>query len=96
MRPGFSGDPIFIVDTRETADFDAGHIPGAVNIPLQDLPRQLLDGTSGIPMELPMSWWLPTGGATATFACTIINLYRIDRSVAGARELQAGQEPTAA
>ncbi len=38
---GISGDPLFVVDTREAADFDAGHIPGAINIPLKTLPKAL-------------------------------------------------------
>lgn len=73
---GISGDPLFVVDTREPADYDDGHIPGAINIPLQGLAQQLLDGTSGIPMDVDVavaSYW----GGDGIFACTLINIYRI-------------------
>jgi len=68
-------DP-FVVDTREAADFAVGHIPGAVNIPLQTLPQALLDGTSGIPADrdvIVASYW----GNDGNMASLLINLYRI-------------------
>ena len=34
---------LFVVDTREAANFAKGRIPGAVNIPLLSLPQALLD-----------------------------------------------------
>lgn len=69
-------DALFVVDTREPADFDKGHIPGAVNIPLQTLAQRLLDNTSGIPMDkevLVASYW----GNDGNMASLLINIYRI-------------------
>jgi rhodanese-related sulfurtransferase len=66
----------FVVDTREPADFAKGHIPGAVNIPLQTLPQSLLDNTSGIPMDKEVfvaSYW----GNDGNMASLLINIYRI-------------------
>ena len=66
----------FVVDTREPADFAKGHIPGAVNIPLQSLPQSLLDNTSGIPMDKEVyvaSYW----GNDGNMASLLINIYRI-------------------
>lgn len=34
--------PWDIIDVRDSANFAAGHIPGAINVPLQDLPNVLL------------------------------------------------------
>ncbi len=30
-----------VVDTRQPEDYEAGHIPGAINIPLNDLPKRV-------------------------------------------------------
>ena len=67
---------LFVVDTREPADFARGHIPGAVNIPLQSLPQALIDNTSGIPMDKEVvvaSYW----GNDGNMASLLINIYRI-------------------
>jgi rhodanese-related sulfurtransferase len=71
-----SPSSIFVVDTRETADYAKGHIPGAVNIPLQTLPQALLDNTSGIPMDKDVyvaSYW----GNDGNMASLLINIYRV-------------------
>lgn len=31
------GEPVIVVDVRETADFEQGHVPGALNIPLAQI-----------------------------------------------------------
>ncbi len=70
-----AGD-LFVVDTREPADFDKGHIPGAVNIPLQSLPEALLNGTSGIPADKDVvvaSYW----GNDGNMASLLINVARV-------------------
>jgi len=67
---------LFVVDTREPVDFARGHIPGAVNIPLQSLPQALIDNTSGIPMDKEVvvaSYW----GNDGNMASLLINIYRI-------------------
>ena len=43
-----------LIDVREVWEFDTGHLPGAVNIPLGELPRRLA--------EIPQ-------GATPVFIC---------------------------
>jgi rhodanese-related sulfurtransferase len=39
---GWAERPWDVIDIRDAADFAAGHIPGAINVPLEDLPRVLL------------------------------------------------------
>ncbi len=36
-----SGQKIFLLDVREPGEFEAGHIEGAVNIPVRELPRRV-------------------------------------------------------
>jgi rhodanese-related sulfurtransferase len=52
-----AGTPQLLVDTRPTADFANGHVPGAVNIPLDTLFR---------PENLAM---LPTDGTPIVIIC---------------------------
>jgi hydroxyacylglutathione hydrolase len=39
-----------VVDVRTAAEYDAGHIPGAVNIPLGELPSRVADVPRGRPL----------------------------------------------
>ncbi len=43
---------VLVVDVRETAEFEAGHIAGAMNIPLRELPQALgrLPGSTVAPI----------------------------------------------
>jgi len=48
------GAPLMLVDVREPREFAAGHLPGAINMPMSELERRLA--------ELP-------AGSTAVFMC---------------------------
>ncbi len=43
---------VFILDVREPAEFKAGRIPGAVNIPIRDLAKRLGEIPKGKPIIL--------------------------------------------
>ncbi len=36
-----SGEKVFLLDVREPSEFAAGHIEGAVNVPVKELPRRV-------------------------------------------------------
>lgn len=36
-------DSLFVVDVRDPGAFNREHVPGAVNIPMQDIPKRLKD-----------------------------------------------------
>jgi len=85
-----ANDP-FILDTREPADFADGHIPGAVNIPLQDLAMALLKEDPRIPMDrhiVVASYW----GDDGDFAMVLLNALRITDPAAQATAA-AAKEP---
>jgi rhodanese-related sulfurtransferase len=44
------GTPQLLVDVRKRASYDAAHLPGAVSIPLQELPSRMAD----IPRDVPV------------------------------------------
>ena len=43
-----AGENLFLLDVREPSEFEAGHAPGAVLVPLGSLP----EGWSGAPSRL--------------------------------------------
>ncbi len=45
-----------VIDTRQPEDYDAGHIPGALNIPLDDLPRRVeeIDWSDNVVVACPI------------------------------------------
>jgi rhodanese-related sulfurtransferase len=44
-----------LVDVREVEEFEQGHIPGAVNIPLNDVPARINEITTEKPVVLVCS-----------------------------------------
>ncbi len=75
-----ANDPV-VIDTREPEDYGKGHIPGAVNIPLKQLPQALLSGDSRVPMDREViiaSYW----GDDGDLGSFLLNLYRIKDPVA--------------
>lgn len=76
LMDGNAGNDPVLIDTREPADFAAGHIPGSVNIPLKSLPKAMLDGDPRIPMDkeiVTVSYW----GDDGDYSVLLINAYRI-------------------
>lgn len=41
VKEKLADEDVQIVDTRQPEDYEAGHIPGAINIPLNDLPKRV-------------------------------------------------------
>ena len=47
---GKSGRPIDLIDVRTPAEFASGHVPGAVNVPVDDLRQRLGELPRGRPI----------------------------------------------
>jgi rhodanese-related sulfurtransferase len=45
-------EPVQLVDVRSSSEFASGHIPGAVNIPMDQIEARLDDLRSGVPIIL--------------------------------------------
>jgi rhodanese-related sulfurtransferase len=56
-----------LVDVRSPSEYQSGHIPGAINIPLQTLARNL----SQIPTERPVVLYCSTGYRSAMGVMTL-------------------------
>ena len=52
VAAGLSEDSIVLVDVREPNEFDAGHIPGSVNLPLSSFDPAALPFADGKTMVL--------------------------------------------
>ncbi len=59
-----NGEPIVLVDCREQAEWDSGHIPGAVFIPLSQLPDRKDDLNPGATIIMQCK-----GGSRSMKAC---------------------------
>jgi rhodanese-related sulfurtransferase len=58
---------LLLVDVREPSEYRSGHIPGATNIPLQTLARNL----NKIPTDLPVVLYCSTGYRSAMGVITL-------------------------
>lgn len=56
-----AGPNITLIDVREPDEFASGHVPGAVNIPLGDVPARMGE----IPAEEPVYLICRSGGRSA-------------------------------
>ena len=62
--------PAFIIDVRSPLEFAAGHVKGAVNIPL-DRIEQAIDSVEGLAKTSPILLYC-LSGARSAFACQIL------------------------
>src|SRR5262249_57182623 len=62
----------YVIDVRSTAEWQAGHIPGATHIPLGELPRK----ASVVPRERPVIVHCQ-GGARSAIAASLLQAERV-------------------
>ena len=41
LQESLSGDQVFLIDVRPALEFESGHLPGAISIPVEELPSRL-------------------------------------------------------
>jgi hydroxyacylglutathione hydrolase len=56
-----------VLDVRRRAEFEAGHIPGAQNVPLDELPQRLNE----VPREATLAV-VCAGGYRSSMACSLL------------------------
>ena len=71
-----NGSPLQIIDVRSPDEYRAGHIPGALNIPLESVVGSLEDLSASAPIVLVCQ-----SGTRATMACERLIPYRSNISV---------------
>ena len=73
-----------LLDVREADEFQAGHIPGAINIPRGVLEFKLSNDPALCPRELNIVLYCKTSGRAALAACSLQAMgYRQVQSLAG-------------
>lgn len=93
--PSFRNLPVdFVVDVRTTIEFWLGHLPGAVNIPVDELPDGL-DQLRGLTPKSRILVYCASGGRSASAAATL-RAAGYDRVVDGGGIGQAQREFVAA
>lgn len=61
LREQITHQAVTVIDVRESSEFEAGHIPSALNIPLRTLPQNL----SQIPRDQPVVMYCSSGYRSA-------------------------------
>lgn len=64
-----SSSDLLVVDVRTSGEFGQGHLQGAINIPLSDLPTQI----SGLDRNRPILVYCQTGHRSAQAAAILVN-----------------------
>lgn len=85
-----AGTPTQIVDVRSTNEYDAMHIPGALNIPLEQLGTRVLDLQSRYPVVMVCQGGTRAGMACESLSGTSRNLWRLE---GGTEAWIAGRQP---
>ena len=81
LAPRLARGEVTVIDVRNRSEWDAGHLPGAMHIPVGYLPERLAD----IPRDKPVVLHCQGGGRSAIAASLLQNL-----GVAGATDLVGG------
>lgn len=70
MNDGDASNDYFVLSVRGTADYEKGHIPGAINIPWREIAKT--DNLAKLPTDKKIAVYCYTGH-TAAVATTILN-----------------------
>mgnify|MGYP003702087061 FL=1 len=65
LQRRMAAEPVTLVDVREVHEFRAGHVPGAINIPLALLPVRLQELPAGATLHI-----ICQSGNRSMTACT--------------------------
>jgi sulfur-carrier protein adenylyltransferase/sulfurtransferase len=70
LARGLSGPDVVLVDVREPAEFAAGHLPHAINVPLGEVESELQRGNPALPRDHTLVF-MCRSGARSLKACAV-------------------------
>jgi rhodanese-related sulfurtransferase len=73
-----SGAPLAVLDVRRPGEYDGGHVPGAVNVPLHRLTAEAARVPGGVPLAVICAGGYRSSAATALLRATgVSDLYNV-------------------
>jgi rhodanese-related sulfurtransferase len=91
VKAAMDATEVYLIDVRETGEYEAGHIEGAVNIPI----RTLSDNLAQVPTDLPVIIYCASGqrAGLATSALRSLGYENVRSFAAGWKGWSAAGEP---
>jgi rhodanese-related sulfurtransferase len=91
VKAAMDATEVYLIDVRETGEYEAGHIEGAVNIPI----RTLSDNLAQVPTDLPVIIYCASGqrAGLATSALRAMGYDNVRAFAAGWKGWSAASEP---
>ena len=89
-QKGADDPDLIIIDTREPGDYAKGHIPGAISIPLFDLPAAIENGSISSDKDIVVASY---DGGDGMMAALLIDIFRVEDPGAQKKALENGSKP---
>jgi len=78
-----AGEPVFVLDVREVAEFDAGHLQGAKNIPIRELVKRAAELPADKNAPIVVYCGIGHRGAFGTLSLSLLGYTNVKNMAAG-------------